>query len=600
MESDNKDNPKTKRRKDFSDKKKERKNNDQKVVKCFLQSAIIDKDNLDILVQNIEERVISFSKRQVVASIGLNFIIKELFNNVPLEDIKYVQIPDILDVTFIRQLLLGTNSARIVAKEVQQLYELHPYLLKVIQDIPRHQGDRNIYSAGAIKYCTNIHNHFWTNVKKRTYRFINQYIPDESKNIVMSYLMNWKLFPELEKVVQSLPEETIRLIKLLKDILGDDNISESWCKSKVNFCRLVRHSMFISQVVDGKQFSIVPMSKLKRHYISIDTSTLYGILKELNLFEGDDTTFTSMKDEHWRSVINFERLEGKNCKFTYTIETDGTAVSIHFERPKKNKETIKKCSFDDPNTDYWACDPGRTNIFYMVKKNKDGTFDSLRLSRRQYYKESGITKAKSETIKWLQKQSIIDANLSSYSSKGHCLVQFKKFVENYLSNWDNLWNDYSDKKWSIQRMKLYGGKKRVFANFMNKLNNSGRNIVIGYGSAKFSPTSKNELAVPVSRAYKECTFRFNTILVNEFRTSKIYSGDGTTVLDMVKTQNNRTVRGLLWYSSTIKGENKFVNRDLNAAINILNCLVNPARPMMLCRSDQNEKIVQKVGRILLC
>ncbi len=106
------------------------------------------------------------------------------------------------------------------------------------------------------------------------------------------------------------------------------------------------------------------------------------------------------------------------------------------------------------------------------------------------------------------------------------------------------------------------------------------------------------LSNAVSRAYKECTFRFKTVLVDEFRTSKIYSGDGTTILKKVKTQKNKTVRGLLWYSSTIKGENKFVNRDLNAALNILNCLVNPSRPTMLCRKEENERIVQRFGKTI--
>lgn len=588
----------SKRRKDVSEKRKERAKNDQKVVKCFLQSVVVDKENIGRILQSIEERVIAFSQRQVIASIGLNFIIKELFGNVPLEAIKDVRIPNILNVTFVRQLLLGTDDATSTVKEVQELYQRHPNLLKVIKELPRHQGDRNIYSAGAIKYLTNIHNHFWMNVKKRTWRFIDEFFLEEHKHAVMRLLMNWNLAKEDKKTLKGISERQQFLINIQKDILGNETITESWCKDKTNFERLVRHSMFVSSLLEDKQFSIVPMSKFKRHYISIDTSTLYGILKELEIYNGNFTTFTSLKDEHWMSVLNIKQLQGKYCKFTYTIETDGIAVSVHFERPKKVVEQTKKHSFNDPNTDYWACDPGRTNILYMAKKNQDGSIDKLRLSRKQYYKESGIGKAIQKTNRWLQAPSIINADLSSYSSKGHSLVQFNRFVYNYLRNWNNLWKEMSNKKWTIQRMKLYGGKKRVFSNFLNKLQNPNRNVVIGYGSAKFNPTSKGELSAPVSRAYKECTFRFKTVLVDEFRTSKIYSGDGITILKKVKTQKNKTVRGLLWYSSTIKGENKFVNRDLNAALNILNCLVNPSRPTMLCRREENERIVQRFGKTI--
>jgi transposase len=59
------------------------------------------------------------------------------------------------------------------------------------------------------------------------------------------------------------------------------------------------------------------------------------------------------------------------------------------------------------------------------------------------------------------------------------------------------------------------------------------------------------------------------------------------------------VRGLLWCSST-KETNKFVNRDLNAAINILNCAKLPQRPKMLDRKFAKTKLTQKVGQILKC
>jgi hypothetical protein len=327
---------------------------------------------------------------------------------------------------------------------------------------------------------------------------------------------------------------------------------------------------------------------------------LYGLLKELQLFEGNYHTFDALRDDHWKSVINFEKLQGKHCKFTYTIETDGTALCVHFERPKRKEESFKETKIDNSNTDYWGCDPGRTNILYLVKENKDGSHDTLRLSRRQYYKESGISRAIKNTNKWQNTEELIEADLSSFSSKGCDLRKFDLFVNNYLNHWNVLWKEYSADKWSIQKMRLYGGKKRVFAKFFNKMSqNTNKKIVVGYGSAKFNPTAKNEVAVPTSRAYKECSYRFKTIPIDEFRTSKIYHEDRTTTLQLVKrADNNKVIRGLLWYSSTIESKNKFVNRDLNAALNILNCLVNTTRPKMLSRNKKNTKIIQKVGKVV--
>ncbi len=59
------------------------------------------------------------------------------------------------------------------------------------------------------------------------------------------------------------------------------------------------------------------------------------------------------------------------------------------------------------------------------------------------------------------------------------------------------------------------------------------------------------------------------------------------------------VRGLSWCRST-NTEDKFVNRDLNAAINILRCATLPKRPESLTRTIDKVKYVQPIGKILKC
>ena len=595
----------TRKRADVALKRKEKKNYDQKVVKCFLSSLLVNQDKKIQIIEAIKERVSAISKRQVIASISLNYLIKELFHNVPLENIKDVTIPDILNISFIRQLLLGTDNASKPFNEIKKFYTRHPNLLQKIKEQPNHIGVVNVYTAAATKFSTNVWNHLWMNIKSRVYQFIDEYINDkDSKHAVLFHLMNWKMTDEKQNIINSLSPQVLELITIQKDILGLTQIDERWCKDKSNFNTLLRYSIFISQTTSKKQFNIIPMSKIKNHYITIDSSSLWGIFKEVELFDKNLETFTAYKDDHWESIINVSKVQGKNCRFTNTIETDGLSICVHFERRKEDKVKVQvtKNKIDTKNIDYWACDPGRTNIIYMVNKKDDGTYKTLKLTRRQYYQESGISKANKKCQIWNDAEEIRDCDLSSYSSKGCNIQSFKMFVYNYLENWDVLWKEYGADKWSKQRMRLYGGKKRVFANFFNKMNSfSDKKIVVGYGSAKFSPTAKNEVAVPTSRAYKECTFRFKTVPVDEFRTSKIYHEDSLTILQTVEREDKKTViRGLLWYSSTIESESKFVNRDVNAAINILNCLVKPKRPAMLCRSEKNEKIVQTVGKIILC
>ncbi len=88
--------------------------------------------------------------------------------------------------------------------------------------------------------------------------------------------------------------------------------------------------------------------------------------------------------------------------------------------------------------------------------------------------------------------------------------------------------------------------------------------------------------VPTTRAFKDCSTRFDTVLVNEFRTTIVYNGDKDYVLQSVERRNTgRKVRGLLWWHSTIPNQSKFVDRDLNAALNIRDCFLCEERPGLL-------------------
>ena len=154
------------------------------------------------------------------------------------------------------------------------------------------------------------------------------------------------------------------------------------------------------------------------------------------------------------------------------------------------------------------------------------------------------------------------------------------------------------KRWANQRLRLYGGKKRTFANFFNKLEVKGKKTCIAYGSAKFASGGKGEISVPTSGAFKECSNRFKTYVTSEFRSTRIYNVDKESILRAVESKKpGKKVRGLLWYESTIENESKYINRDLNAAINILHCFTLPERPPMLCRCDEAlPKIV--VGKLI--
>lgn len=156
-----------------------------------------------------------------------------------------------------------------------------------------------------------------------------------------------------------------------------------------------------------------------------------------------------------------------------------------------------------------------------------------------------------------------------------------------------LWTEYLRHRWARQRLTLYGGKKRVFANFFNRLikefsEGGQRRVVVAYGNGKFASGGVGEQSVPTVRAYKECVSRVTTYLTDEFRTSKVHYIDHS-VLQFVATLSSprMSLRGLL-YNPTLR---RFVSRDLNAAMNIRSLLIGP-RPVIFCRQSGTGGTVQ--------
>jgi hypothetical protein len=308
--------------------------------------------------------------------------------------------------------------------------------------------------------------------------------------------------------------------------------------------------------------------------------------------------------EHWDDVFKTRKIQGKGFSFTGTMDTDGVAATFHFRRPKPVKEQPEEFPKQtkgrqglDPGVNLVGIDPGRINIFYAVKDGPNGEPESHILTRKRYYVESGIMRARARTLNWHKGIQGDLAALSEHSHKGDNLGAFNAYVSAVLDHYDTFWEEYSKSRWQYQQLRLYGGKKRVFSGFLNQLETPGKETVVAFGSAKFAPGGKNEMAVPTTRAFKECSYRFKTVAVDEFRTTMIYNKDKTTVLKKVMSKaSGKEVHGLLWYDSPTKGTSKFVNRDQNAALNIRDCF--HGRSPMMTRTRNTRRIDRVVGRTI--
>ena len=371
-----------------------------------------------------------------------------------------------------------------------------------------------------------------------------------------------------------------------------------------------------------KEFVMVPLAGIRMHFVSLDTSALYGLLRDIGDVQPGYEAFEELADEHWGSTFRISKLLGGGSKaFTRLMETDGVSICLHQTRPKnasellekharnKKKKPITPVALQGGADRVIGLDPGKRTIYHCAELLGDGTFRSLEFSSARYQRESGMVQERRRSLKWNKEVRGELRALSVVSPKGLELPKLNAYLKVYHAHKAALWTEYTRAHWARQRLRLYGGKKRSFASFFNDMVRDPvspevpRRVVVGYGNASFDPGNmKRKQSVPTTRAYRECASRFLTASVDEFRTSRMEWETGRT-LEVVGCRTERgakAVRGLLWCSSTNQTTGKFINRDLNAAINIRRCLVLPQRPPELCRREGLAALEKRITRWIRC
>ena len=596
-------------RPDRATKLKKRKGTKLTVVKSALLRYVKgSKMFADAFVSAIQDRVRVVSRKTVDMSIAFSGWIKEQFSG---KDPTTVDLDGVFEQTFFRQFMLGVDTAIIPDARISDYHARHPELRPSTE---RHQGDRNIYSSASTRYLTNLKNALRVEAEKRIFSFVSRFekmhkLTDSEVRAMRSQLLGWKprilpprgVFP-MRKVIYDAIVEHRRILGLTEG----QAFGKGWLRLDANLASMLRYNVFLNRIyeADGsKLFNVVPICHIKSHFITIDSYVFHGLLQELGMTDANEAEFMRTALGSWMAVFKISQLKGRDCDFGCSIDTDGISMCMHFERPKveddcqdDHNNEFKGMFVPGPRDIVVGCDPGRINIFYMATILPNGEIKTFTLTRRQYYNDSGVFGARKHSEHWNNgiKRSI-DA-LSLVTSKGSSLVNHQAYLQVYFLHRQTLWDEYTHPRWARQRLALYGGKKRTFARFFNKVKKQlGQavpdrdNIVIAFGSAKFAPGGKGELSVPTSRAYKECASRFKLLVTCEFRSSKVDYRDDSTLQNVAVTTSPRfALRGVLWNVEL----REFVSRDLNAALNIRRNVL--LRPRLLIRHNASGRLEQRI------
>lgn len=566
---------KERKRPDVLQRLKDRKGKQERIVKCSLQGRLIEKK----LMPEIQQWVSTVSKVTNKGSIVFNRLLLHCLNTKK-------PLPDLTNQTLYVQ-CFNIGVGRIV-KSIPELEETWKLYFKEFPTIEKCRGDTQAYVYASKHYMTNFKNSLVYTFEGRQKAFIRHWcsqnnLTKEDSYAIRCAINQWGCRSEVPESAKSFVEEQRALLGTT-DL--KEGITHSWLG--IHMETIVRYFYSIlqynEQFEDMRRFTLAPVSRIKRHFVTIDSTVLYEMMKNLKLIECNITTFLELKSEQFESIFHIQGLCRKG-EFSHMIETDGVSACFHFKVPKveKEKETGNRQLKKSDNR-VIAIDPGRSNLMFGVEKLQDGSTKTYKLTRNEFYTNAGMKTCNRKTAKWEKDIESEELIFRQHSLKTTNESEWDAFLTDYKTVYNALWECKTQKKWSRERFRVYCLRHKTLDKFFQTMNGSEKPI-IAYGAAKFNPNNKNELSAPTTYLSKRCAIHFPTVFVDEYNTTKVCNCCDSKLCPVIIDGQER--RGLRWCCST--NCRTFQNRDLNAALNILRCFKSAtARPYSLCRNSRNE------------
>jgi hypothetical protein len=451
-------------------------------------------------------------------------------------------------------------------------------------------GDTQTYVCIAKAYAVAFLNSLQFCFEKRQKLYIVEWLKKKNldKNLwhsIRCAVNNWKC-------KSPPPTEAEEFINSQRSLLNppSEGISIKWIKN--NPCSVVKYFFnilqFLDEIPEAKKFSLAPLHRITRHFLTIDTEILYYLMKEAKLLDDSISkqAFRKEREFYYQKIFKYQSLS--RGEFTYTVQTDGVSICFHFRSQKVVNCYEREQKIDQRNI---AIDPGRTNLVFAVERLSDGNNRTFKLSRKEYYTSSGMNERKRRCAKWQHDIAEEETTYSLISPKTCNSQQWDNFLKNVVLVYSKLWEGKTGKKWAREKFRVYGLKRKLIDRFFQRMNGKSKPQIL-YGAAKFNPNSRNELSAPTTFMSSSCARFFPIRFVDEFYTSKICA-KCNQVLSPVVTRDKkgqvREIRGLRRCKSNVCSQAPFMNRDLNAALNILRCGIEAERPTCLARETRHPK-----------
>ena len=402
---------------------------------------------------------------------------------------------------------------------------------------------------------------------------------------------------------------------------------------KVSPVKYLAHSFYMNSVLEAQGFKLFqPMSlrnSIVPHYITLDTACIINLFAEKGSKGAMLKQVKANQEQVWNRLFNLDKcvFRQKNYHFNFTLQTDGIGVSLLFvHRDYNGRKSCPCCATDDSYPFHYVedlhdeqlenlqgrnmvgADPGKFNLLYLA----DGDGKKLRYTAFQRRTESLAKRNHRILLNEKHKHDVIEkeTRLSEQNSKTVDYVKFKAYLlaKNQLNQ--ELRPFYEQSLYRKMKWRQFVYTKKSEDTFLNKIQDTfGEDAVIAYGDWSRTTQMKHFMPTKGVGLRKLVAKRFQTVSINEFRTSKLCCRchDELCHLQVKQENKNKKVFRCLVCNGCASSESKqpvFVTRDLNSAQNIrqlaLDWLNERKRPSVFRRTEgltitpAGEKVGQSV------
>lgn len=365
-----------------------------------------------------------------------------------------------------------------------------------------------------------------------------------------------------------------------------------------------------------KLFQPIPLrNTIIPSYITIDTNAILSLFKSKGESQMNKKT-KKYKNHIWDKIFKTNKKVMKMNGYEYkTILTDGIGVSICFQKSGKRYKENKNIDEDNDvcideicNEDLELCkskklvsiDPGKCSLVFMFDENKN----KLRYTAPQRRKESLRKRNNNIILREKQKNKIIEeeTKLSSYNCKSVNYNKFKKYITEKTKLNNKVRDFYEKELYRKLKWRTWIYQRKSEDKFLNRIEETYGNkedLLLCYGNWSNNKQMKYIMPTKGVGLRRVIQKKFNVVLVDEFRTSKLCSRCNCELEHYNNLHRVLVCRGCKSSGSESKNTT-FMNRDMNACMNMLHIskswIQSKMRPEQFCRTSNPDFSFEEVKR----